>query len=166
MPEPEANPAIAEIRPRPFGIFEIRQCLPSPDIGKVGAALRFDENCAILHEAETAGKIEDFSLRDIWIEVIDRPSVDGGLEANVFAYRYDLAAHRNLCAVSLSRAAFCNLTSFVALRLSEANEDTTLIAHCLSRDPTPDPRTGAVLATLSAAGAFGSELRSNTHPIL
>ena len=68
-PEPEANPAVAEIGLRPFGIFEIRQCPPSPDVGKVGAALRFDENSAVFHEAETAGEIEDFPLRDIWIEI-------------------------------------------------------------------------------------------------
>ena len=148
MPEPEANPAIAEIWPRPFGIFEIRQCPPSPDVGKVGAALRFDENSAVFHEAETAGEIEDFSLRDIWIEiepqrakrgnirdrgerdeiadprigleplVIDRPSVDGRFEANVFAYRYDLGAHGNLA----------------------RKAPVTSKAHCLSCEPKPVDR--------------------------
>ena len=147
-PEPEANPAVAEIGLRPFGIFEIRQCPPPPDVGKVGAALRFDENCAVLHKAETAGEIEDFPLRDIWIEIepqrakrgnirdrgerdeiadpgiglkpliVETPSVQGGLEANVFAYRYDLGAHGN----------------------HARKAPVTSKAHCLSCEPKPVDR--------------------------
>jgi hypothetical protein len=148
MPEPQSNPAVAEIWLRPFGIFEIRQCPPPPDVGKVGAALRFNENSAVFHEAETAGEIEDFSLRDIWIEIelqraergnirdrgerneiadprigldpliVESPSVDGRFEANVLAYRYDLGARGNLA----------------------RKAPVTSKAHCLSCEPKPVDR--------------------------
>ncbi|MBV9244887.1 MAG: hypothetical protein JO366_08750 [Methylobacteriaceae bacterium] len=119
MSEPKANPTIAEIWPRPFGVVEIRCGPPPSNIRKVRAALWLNENPSVSHEAKATRKSENFSGVHIWIEITperaklgnirdrgerneianarirlgsvgrDTPTVYGGDQMNIIADGYD-----------------------------------------------------------------------------